>query len=498
MRQLSKYISILMMLSVVSGCKKLVDVDPPKTFITQTNVFTSDATAISVMTGMYMNMVQNSIYSGNASISVYAGLSSDEMGLWSSSTNSTLLAYYQNNLRLSTATAYFGSETWAPAYKFIYICNSAIEQLNSSDGSGLSAGVRKQLIGEAKFMRAFHYFYLVNLFGDLPLALNTDYKAINILSRTPASEVWKQIIADLKDAKQLLSNSYLNATLTASTDERVRPTYWAATAMLARVYLYTGNYAEAEAQATEVINNSSLFALPSLNSAFLRNSKEAIWQLQPVGATGTINPINTLDGYYFIIPSTGPSNTFTYNLNNTLVNSFEAGDDRKVNWVNSYTSGATKLYYPTKYKLNTTGTPTSATQTEYLMVLRLGEQYLIRAEARARLNNISGAMADINTVRTRARAVPTVTVPNPLPDFLPSVSQAQALINVAHERQVELFTELGHRWLDLKRTGAVDSVMTIQTPAKATGNSWNSYQKLYPVFQADILANPNLSQNQGY
>jgi hypothetical protein len=104
--------------------------------------------------------------------------------------------------------------------------------------------------------------------------------------------VYKQIIADLIESKDLMYSSYPDATLLGTTGERVRPTKWAAEALLARVYLYTGEYAKAEVEASGIINNTSLYGpLPALNSVFLKNSLEAIWQLQP-----TTNNLNTIEG----------------------------------------------------------------------------------------------------------------------------------------------------------------------------------------------------------
>src|SRR5207244_6787281 len=114
------------------------------------------------------------------------------------------------------------------------------------------------------------------MFGDVPLALTTDPETNVLLSRTPKAQVYDQIKTDLKDAEELLSGNYLDATLLKTTSERVRPTKWAAAALLARVYLYTSDWANADAQATQVIN-SGLYSLPSaLNDVFLKNSNEAI------------------------------------------------------------------------------------------------------------------------------------------------------------------------------------------------------------------------------
>jgi hypothetical protein len=121
------------------------------------------------------------------------------------------------------------------------------------------------------------------------------------------------------------------------------------------------------------------------------------------------------------------------------------------------------------------------------MVLRLGEQYLIRAEARAQQNKISDAQSDLNIIRTRA-GLPNTTASD----------KNSLLSEIFHERKVELFSEWGHRWLDLKRTNAVDAVMSIVTPLKANGQQWQSYQKLYPVEFSEVRKSPNLTQTPGY
>ncbi len=118
------------------------------------------------------------------------------------------------------------------------------------------------------------------------------------------------------------------------------------------------------------------------------------------------------------------------------------------------------------------------------MMMRLAELYLIRAEARAQQKtNLSGAAADINMLRTRAGLPPTTA----------STSDG-LLAAVAHERQVELFTEGAHRWLDLKRTGQALPVLSVIPLHSAI----NSIQLLYPVPTSEITADPNLTQNPGY
>ncbi len=164
-----------------------------------------------------------------------------------------------------------------------------------------------------------------------------------------------------------------------------------------------------------------------------------------------------------------------------LLNSFEEGDKRKNNWVGLTVVGTDSFYFPHKYKIGSYGDPVS----EYLMVLRLSEQYLIRAEARAHQGDFTGALEDLNTVRARA-GLTEVT----------STDKEQILDFILHERRVELFSEWGHRWLDLKRTGKVDDVMVDVTTKK--GGSWNTNWQLYPLPLSDLQKDMNLTQNMGY
>ena len=134
--------------------------------------------------------------------------------------------------------------------------------------------------------------------------------------------------------------------------------------------------------------------------------------------------------------------------------------------------------------------------TEYSMVLRLAEQYLIRAEARVQNGDLQGAISDINIVRTRARAQATSQVPNPLPNLPTTLNKQQILLAIWHERRIELFSEWGHRWVDLKRTNQLDAVMQLTSSVK--GANWQSYQQLYPIPARELNYASQLTQNPGY
>jgi starch-binding outer membrane protein, SusD/RagB family len=479
------YLIALIALNIIR-CNKIVEIDAPANTINEENVYKSDVTAIAVLTGMYANIGGNgsgTIFTGLSSISVLAGLSADELTLFNGVANNKFIAYYKNSLLAASPEVNYGAEFWASSgipglYYYIFICNAAIEGLNKS--ATLTPSVKQQLLGEAKFLRAFFYFYLVNLYGDVPLALTTDPAKSAVLARAPRQEVYQQIIEDLKESQSLLTLTYLNGNLSnySGSPERVRPTQWAATALLSRVYLYTEDYVNAELQAASIINQNSLFRLTQLNETFLKNSNEAIWQVQPV-ASGR----NTEDAFNFIIPATGPNESLNpVFLSNHLLTSIEPGDQRMKKWIDSIQPvGSPTYYFPYKYKSSVA----SSSATEYLMILRLAEQYLIRAEARVQQNNLGGAQADLNVIRSRA-GLPNTT----------ASTQSALLAAILHERQVELFTELGQRWFDLKRTNNVNAVMNVVTPLK--GGIWQNADQLYPIPVADILKNPNLQQNLGY
>lgn len=465
---------IILAILLATGCRKAVEVDPPISSVSGDAVFKSDATTMAAVTGIFDQMAAGNgkLAGGSAGISVVMGLAADEVTNYS--TNPSYVLPYTNSF-VSTSPFF-----WTELYKQIYVCNAVI---NGVAGSAvLSDAVRRQATGEAKFMRAFLYFYATNLFGRVALTTTTDYRINNVISRSSQDEVYAQVVNDLKDAISLLPAGFVTQA-GSSTAERVRPNKFAAEALLARVYLYQKNWAGAADMADSVITNTANFQLlKDLNQVFLKNSKEAIWQFQSI-----LPSFNTFDGYTFVIlirPAASSSSPVT--ISQTVLNAFEAGDKRRANWIGAYDAPAgnglpaTTYYYPGKYKVST-----SNTITEYQMVLRLGEQYLIRAEARAQQGNTTGAKADLDSIRVRAGLQPSS-----------AVGKDDLLTAIASERQVELFTEWGDRWFDMKRRGVLDATMKNITPLK--GGVWTSNDQLLPLPQTERQINPNLGQNDGY
>jgi len=460
-------IFIVLLFLLCASCESFLDVDLSETEIINDEVFSSDVTAASAISGIYSDMLNAQAFSSgsNQSVGVLAGLSSDELKSYSANTD--FQAFYQNSILPEN---FWNQSLWSSLYKTIYEANAVIQGLDKS--LSVSTEVRNQLKGEALFIRAFCHFYLVNLFGDVPVVLGTDYSENSTISRKAEDIVYSQIIEDLLHAQENLGDSY-------ATSDRVRPNRSTATALLARVYLYRKNWEKAEEESSKILNDTR-YRLEEAGVAFKTSSMEAIWQLMPV------NPnLNTQEGFYSILTASPVNGDPRSNaLSAELVGSFESGDTRQINWVNSYTDGEDTWYYPYKYKviLKPEGTPVE----EYSMVFRLAEQYLIRAEARVNQNKLSEGMVDLDSVRSRAQIAL-------FSDINPGASQGELLLAIERERRVELFSEWGHRWFDLKRWGKAGVVLF---PVKS---GWSDTDVLYPIPRVERSRNPSLGdQNPGY
>lgn len=439
-----------------SSCDDYVNVKQPNSQLTGETVYEDMTTATAAMSGLYAKMRANGIMAGNSiGVSAYLGIYADEMDYYQAAGS---INFYNNSLVAGESGI---ATLWNHSYRQIYEANAIIEGVTNS--ATLPEAGRNQLKGEALFIRALLHFYLVNLYVDVPYITTTDFEHNSTVSRMPASSVYTMIKADLEASIALLPEAYITA-------ERVRPNRFAAYALLARTNLYMGNYAEASNAASAVINSSLYVWEPDLNKIFLKASTTTIWQFAPPAAGN-----NTSEGSLFIFTA-GPPTAFA--LRNNFINSFEANDQRKVKWTKAVTTGSTTWYHAFKYKQQLT---TSASM-EYSVLLRLGEQYLIRAEARARQGELTNAKADLNLIRT------TAGLPN-----TSAVSQADILTEILNQRRFELFTEFGHRFFDLKRFGLLDAVLALSKPG------WNSTDQLWPLPATELTVNPNLNpQNPGY
>lgn len=451
-------VGIAALFCFMSSCKKFVDVSLPDSQLTATDVFQDYPTANAALGNIYAQLRSGdySLSGGPDGFSILLGDYADEFQSYN--TQNIEEIFYQNALRANSSVM---PPLWNTSYNTIYQANAVISGTEQS--STISASDKNKLIGEALFVRADMHFYLLNLFGAIPYITSTDFRINSKVHRMPVDSVYAAIIADLKKAETLLPAGY-------TTVDRTHPNSSVASALLARVYLYHQQWALAEAEASQVIDNTTLYTLENdLDQVFLKTSTGTLWQFSPIIAGN-----NTLEAQSFIFEGTPPDRAMT----DSLVAAFEPGDLRMTHWVGSTTDGTNTFYFPYKYKLNNP-TPTSQ---EYSIVFRIEEQYLIRAEARAQQGNLTGARDDLNQIRTRRGLTNTS-----------ATTSDGILAAILHERRVEFFSEFGHRFFDLKRTGHIDEVLSKEKP------NWNSTDALWPIPANELLLNPNLKpQNPGY
>ncbi|PWV56259.1 RagB/SusD family nutrient uptake outer membrane protein [Chitinophaga sp. S165] len=444
-----------------SGCNKILDVDNPTDKIVGDDLFKDKESAESAILGIYSAISDNSnIFAG--AITFYTAIYGDEADYTGQAISS--LEFYQGSV--STTNSFIETNFWATTYRLTYQINASLEILESS--KSLPLATKNQLRGECKFLRAFIYFQMIQLFGEVPLITGTDYRMNENMGRTNINSIKEQILSDLTSAKELLSDAYPG-------NEKSRANKWTAATLLARYYLYQQSWAKAEEEASEIINTGH-YRLTEPDKVFLANSSEAIFQIQPVRPG-----YNTMEGNAFI-PSelARPS----YTLTMSLINAFELNDKRWPAWVKSKEVNGTTYYYPFKYKKKVDFS-SNFSLTEYSMIFRLSEVLLIRAESRVFIDLLPDAIADLDTIRQRA-GLPLISV------TYPGISGIELIEKIQQERRIEFFTECGHRWFDLKRTGKAYTTLLTMKP------SWKVENGLWPIPQAQISLNPNLDQNPGY
>jgi hypothetical protein len=440
------------------GCEDFLEPETPLDQIEQVNVFASQATATAAVTTLYGKLRDGGFLSGGlAGNGFLFGLYSDELDYHSFPGFPQEPFYLHQVLPSNTAL----TDVWNVPYNIIYSANAVLEGIETDNA--LPVELKRQLRGEALFVRGFCHFHLVNAFGDIPYIKTTDYSVNTAVKRMASGQVYDNILADLLEAKALLGNEYMDT-------ERILPNSLVVSALLARVYLYREDWANAELESSRLIN-SSIFTLDAdINNVFLKDSPSTIWQFKPLNEGD-----NTMEANVYVLPSAPPEIAA---LNPAFVTDMEDGDLRRTNWIGEVSDGSQTWYFPFKYKERSN----TGTSLEYSKVFRLAEQYLIRAEARTMMGNISGAQQDLNMVRTRAGLENTT-----------AATSEQLLDAIGTERRFELFTEFGLRWFDLRRMGMAEEVLAPIKPG------WRNTDLLLPIPESELLANPNLNpQNPGY
>jgi len=352
---------------------------------------------------------------------------------------------------------------WNSIYVGINRANNVIASAPGVDDPSFNLN---NTLGEARLLRAFHYFNLISVFGGTPNGFNMNGEGVPIFTtptlasgdavpkaRASEAEVWTLILDDLNFALANLNENNGIGRLNKQS----------AMALKARMHLLRREYAEAATAAESVIASNRFSLLPGASYANIwlsKNSSETIWELQ-----FDANNTNAIAFFYYPTAQ-GGRNEITSSA--ALRDLHEAGDLRL------------PVNVTTTVPLNKTLKYTRVAGEDNVQIIRLAEMHLIRAEALARRNSsaddITNALAALNTIRNRAG----------LPNFT-STDPAEIIAAVLKERVIE-FAHEGHRWIDIRRTGAFASIGITQ-----------EFRTLWPIPEREVDTSAGvIKQNAGY
>ncbi len=487
-----------------TGCldleEKPVDILAPEV------VFNTEADVEAAVMGCYSIMASNS-YLGQA----FQFLTEWPSDLSSYHTMSGNVNRNELNRLMVTSTNNVVSPVWINIYAAISAANLSITGASKVDMDEIK---KNQLLAEARLIRAYNYYHLVQLWGDAPYLEDfvSDPKSVKTMSRTPAAEIWDYIKADCEFAKQNLPNTYPN-------DIRSRPTKGTAYTLAASVYLTTGEWPKAAADAVFVIEHAADFGyilLPDYQDVFkveLMDNKEQIWTVDfKANIMGGIWPQNV----DYITPSSAPRGS-TYNGWSLITppkaffNGFDGNDYRKeVTFLIVDRAGVpyTSWSSPTPHyaKLCRFPGPNRIPSVDFddsdlnVTLFRFAEVYLIAAEALNEVNNGPSAKAYeyINAVRARARNGAAGSGGSAVPANLSTgMSKAVFLQAVLDERKWELCFEM-KRWYDIKRRNLGSTVFSTTGYDTFANGNFTEADYLMPIPQTEVDKNENLTQNPGY
>ncbi|ARS39151.1 hypothetical protein CA265_05475 [Sphingobacteriaceae bacterium GW460-11-11-14-LB5] len=503
-----KYLLLAIAVASLSACVKLDE--NPKSFISPEQFYKTAGDAVSAVNAIYYPMVDNStgaqpIYNRL----FYTGLDflTDDLDAGPGSPNAEVralakLTHASTNLRIQ--------QIWTEHYEGINKANIALERIPAIEMDGK---LKNRLLGEAKFLRAFYYFNLVRLYGDVPLLLK-DQTQLSIaelqVPRTPKEQVYLQIINDLETAASLFK--------AGSGGEAGRATEGAAVALLSKVYLTRRDWANAVKYAEAVITGSYGYALfDDYAQVFLpayKNGKEHIFSAQIKGSTISTGHLITssdirsgvpgLKGSYgnqLAFYTVGSDNFFS------LYKLYSGKDKRKrVSFVTYYTSPTDGKKYATINApgdsvpfINKNWDPNYAStgnSDANMNILRFAEVILIDAEAENELNGpTSKAYTSINKIRKRAG----------LADLTTGLTKDQFRDSVYLDRRLELVGEC-HRYFDLIRqtgtevtgVGPEGKGILLKNLKLVGKTNVAARHYLYAIPQGEIDRNPKLTQNPGW
>jgi len=445
---IKKVLPYLLIVITGSACSKALDTEP-ELYVSENASIIDKRSADAALIGAYNSLSQNS--NQGSTFRYIVNLASDNIKwVGNSPTNREFDVYdvFSTNSRVS--------ELWGAIYKTINIANNIIESVPVINDVTFSQAERSKSRGEAFFLRAYSYFDLVRLWGNVPLQTRATKTAAdaNGVGNSMAAEVYKQVKQDLDSAEILLP----------ATINRNRANKVTVKALKARLFLYLKDWENAEAAATEVINTTGVSLGNTYGQFFAaKNSTESIFEIDY-----TVNNQNSWATNWFASNISGgkreflPTDEFIALLNNPAIGGNRSSLLLTINGV---------TYGNMNFKI--------ATGDDQVYAIRLAELYLIRAEARAEkaAPDLVGGLQDLNKIRTRANVPAIVTVAN----------KDELADKILQERRVELAFE-SHRWFDLIRQGKAQSVLGIADANKL----------LLPIPKQQLLVNKALTQNPGY
>ncbi|GGF04124.1 membrane protein [Hymenobacter cavernae] len=482
---------------MLSGCGKDFLELQPRNAVPTENFYQTQTDALQATTSVYSQLSQNGMF--NYSLWGIGDVMSDNSFLGGGGAADGVEFQQLDNFTY-TSTNPLTTSHWQRAYLGIGQANQVLARVPAIE---MDAALKNRCLGEAEFLRALYYFYLVRGFGDVPLVTTPAQSTADVanLTRTPVAQVYTQIVVDLTDAiAKLPAGPYTG-------DDVGRATKWSATALLAKVYLTQGDMANAATQARAVINGSgkSLWANYADNfKVENENGQESLFEVQfknGLSSYTTDGPGSVMNEFwgarFFGSPYVVSSGGYGFNIpEKEFVDGYEAGDLRKAATVfvpgDKYPDGQVqpnelvgdpfgfniRKFFVGTVNVNNWDSPLN------VPVLRLSEVYLILAEA---VGATPEGLEAINKVRRRAFGLP-INTPSArdLTAATPNFKEA-----VWRERRYELAFEMD-RWYDLKRTGTLVSTM------RAKGKTIQDFNVLLPIPQSERNVNPNLTQNPGY
>ncbi|MEL6655229.1 MAG: RagB/SusD family nutrient uptake outer membrane protein [Bacteroidota bacterium] len=419
----------------------------------------------------------------------------------------------------------WATEPWQEAYKCIFRANAILENVNEENVP--DAGARGEILGQAYFMRGFAYWYLVNLYGNVPLVTKVaESEADFFPSQASPTEVWAQLIADFGEAESRLPQSW------ADDNDNGRPTSGAAAAFRGKSLLYTRDWAGAEAAFEKVITSMQYDLLPAAryNENFDQsneNNEESVFELQFLGIDAftwgvDIPGVGTMGNYHidYAPPSKSPDQS--HFVNSWVRDLFEAnGETIRRDQTLAYDYPGSVGYGGVAYLEDFVDDIAVATADEMepifsrkyagmdigeradvdflgtnvgnnWRIIRYADVLLMMAEALNEQGKTADAETYLNQVRERAQVDPKT-----------GLSQADMTQAIIDERVLELTGE-GHRFFDLVRWGLAETYLGASSahgdhPKSLSGGVFQSNKHEYiwiPV--SELAANTNLSQNPGY